>query len=646
MLSKIKNMSVIYKVTIPIIIITVLVFGTAVVYNYEFSKGLLLKNVEENTRNLINSAINKSEGFFVSVEKIAQNINYVLEDRYLESQEIYSLIEKIVKKNDEVFGSCLAFEPFEYDKSTAYFAPYCYEKDGEVYCNNLAERGYDYPLWDWYQIPKVLKRDVWSEPYFDEGGGESIMSTYSVPIFDESRGNIKAIFTLDLSLEWLNELVSQIKIFDTGYAFLISRKGTIITHPESEYIMNESIFSLAKENEYEELREIGQKMINSEEQFIKVNSVLYNGVSWLYFAPLSNNHWSIGFVFPEKELYADLNELTFNIVAIIVIGIVIIAFVVFFIVRKLTKPLVKLSAITGEIGKGNLDVTLPENNSKDEIGKLRDSFFNMQQSLKEYIINLENTLSAKKRMESELSIAKEIQLGFVPKKFKLAGHDEELEVYGHMEPAREVGGDLFDFFFLDENRICFAIGDVSGKGIPAALFMAVTTSLFNEYRNSNESGTTVKEIAEKLNRNLCARNPESFFITMFICILDLSTGELKYCNCGHNKSYLISKGGSLKFLEEVNGMPLGVAPLEYGISETIKLEKGDKIFLYTDGIVEAFNEKGEIYTEKRLEDNLMKYSDKKIKDMVKIISESVAEFAGEEPQSDDVTMFCVHFKGR
>jgi len=642
-LSRIKNISITYKITISILILSVTIFGIAFLYNYEVSKNLLLKNVEENTRNIVNSAVNKSEGFFLSVEKIAQNINYILEDRNFSESEIYELLRKIVGNNEEVSGSCLAFEPFEFDDNTAFYAPYCHKKEEEIFYSNLANSDYDYPLWDWYQIPKMLGRAVWSEPYYDEGGGNMLMTTYSVPLYDPETNELKAVFTLDLSLEWLNELVSSIKIFDSGYAFLLSRNGTIITHPHTEYIMNESIFSLAAEHDYPHLREIGQKMINSEQGFIKIDSVLYNGISWVYYAPLSNNNWSIGFIFPEKELYSDLNELTISITIIILTGIAITTVVIFLITKRLTKPIIKLSKLTEEIGKGNLDVQLPESQSKDEVGKLRDSFSQMQDSLKQYIKNLEITLSEKKRMETELNISRDIQLGFIPTDFSLKRHSEKIQVYGSMEPAKEVGGDLYDFFFLDENRICLVIGDVSGKGIPAALFMAVTTSLLNEYRDSDNQDITVDKIAQRLNRNLYARNPENYFVTMFICTFNVNTGELEYCNCGHNKSYIISNDGTLKTLDEVHGIPLGVAPMDYGLSGKIVLQPEDKVFLYTDGIVEAFNENGELYAEDKLETQLKKTGFSELKEMIKSISKNIAEFAGNEPQSDDITMLALSY---
>jgi phosphoserine phosphatase RsbU/P len=249
-----KDKGLAYKLSVYILAGVGLIFGSTFVYNYATTRSLLLSKVEENTRNLSSSAINKSEGFFRSIEKVALSMRYVIENSEKDEAELHSLIKDLVLHNEEIYGSCVAFEPWEYRANAEYYAPYFYEiEEGEIDYVDLAEDDYRYPEWDWYQIPKILNEAVWSEPYYDEGAGNILMTTYSVPFYSYIGGEQKfrGIITVDVSLEWLQSVVNGIQILETGYAFLISSRGTFITHKYNpEWVMNESIFSIAETEKY------------------------------------------------------------------------------------------------------------------------------------------------------------------------------------------------------------------------------------------------------------------------------------------------------------------------------------------------------------------------------------------------------------
>jgi len=257
---------------------------------------------------------------------------------------------------------------------------------------------------DWYQIPKELERPMWSEPYYDEGAGNAIMSTYSVPIYKHLNGQKKfiGILTADISLDWLQEYMNSIKIYKTGYGFMISSNGTMVTHPDKELIMNETIFSIADSQESPMLREIGKNMIHGEVSFaqFEYRNVHTGKLSWLAYAPVKLNNWSVGIVFPVDEFMADINNLLKNLLVFCIIGLLILLSVIIFISRSITRPLRILTNAAGEFAQGDFNITLPEIKSRDEIGTLNDSFIYMQNELARTISDLKNA-SAKLKLSNE-----------------------------------------------------------------------------------------------------------------------------------------------------------------------------------------------------------------------------------------------------
>ncbi|MCK4534329.1 MAG: serine/threonine protein phosphatase, partial [Syntrophobacterales bacterium] len=239
-----KNRGLAFKLTLLILSSVTLIFLLIFSYNYLYSRKIIVKNIENNARNLAGATVNRIDVILSSVEKVPENLAYFLENFQCSGEELNRLLRSVVENNEKIYGSTVAFEPWAYDAKGKRYAPYYYKKNGELKYANLAAESYEYSYWDWYQIPKELNRPVWSEPYFDKGGGNIIMSTYSVPFYRmfEGKKRFAGIITADISLSRLQEIVASIKIEETGYGFLISRKGTFVTHPGKNLIMNETIF--------------------------------------------------------------------------------------------------------------------------------------------------------------------------------------------------------------------------------------------------------------------------------------------------------------------------------------------------------------------------------------------------------------------
>jgi sigma-B regulation protein RsbU (phosphoserine phosphatase) len=639
-----KNRGIAFKLSILILSTTAIIFVIIFGYSYQISRELILNNVRENAKNLTFNAVNKIETILQSFAKIPENIAYSLEYSKYNKSEILNLLRRIVQNNSEIFGSTIAFEPYTFDKDSLYFAPYFYKDHGTIKFTYLGGERYRYFYWDWYQIPKELNKPQWSEPYFDEGGGNIIMSTYSVPFYRNSNGKKKfmGIVTADISLDWLEKIISSIEIYKTGYGFLISKNGTIVTHPNTSMIMNETIFSLAEQREDEELRQIGRRMISGQSGFVPLSGFNSNKKYWMFFAPLSTSGWSLGVLFPEDELMSDITRLNRHVLMIGVAGLSIVLIMIVVISRSITKPLRLLAGATKDIAVGNLDTEIPAPKSGDEVGKLTESFIFMERSLKNYIKELTETTAAKERIESELAVAREIQMSILPKIFPPFPSRKEFEIFASIEPAKEVGGDFYDFFFVDDDHLFFCIGDVSGKGVPASLFMAVTKTLI---KAKTTDGMAPRETLSLVNSDLCVDNDTAMFVTIFSGILNTRTGEFLYSNGGHNPPFIYSKNLGLIVVEDNSGTALGISEKSTYSTGRTTLKPGDGIFLFTDGVTEAMDSAGKMYSEERLMNFLATQREFNPEDITRGTLAEIINFSSGTPQADDITVMAIKYKG-
>ena len=311
-----------------------------------------------------------------------------------------------------------------------------------------------------------------------------------------------------------------------------------------------------------------------------------------------------------------------------------------FVAQTISSPIVRLTEMTRRISSGDLShrIEIPVQN---EIGVLAASFNDMTRRLNESMQHLQETTAAKERIERELQIAHEIQMSMVPKIFPPFPHRREFDLYATLVPAKEVGGDLYDFFFIDEGRLCFTIGDVSGKGVPAALFMAVTKTLF---KAATSNGGSPDEILCRLNEALCRDNASCMFVTLFSAILDIRTGWVEYSNGGHNLPYLLSNG-RIEPLENTAGRVLGVTEGAKYHSNRIILQPGDGLFLYTDGVTEALDQRQNFFSERRLKAFLASVNTMYPEDLTRGLVHEVQRFSAGAAQADDITILALRYWG-
>ncbi len=636
--------SITTKLVLVITLSSSLIFAMILGYNYYRSRVILEQELENNAHNLATSLAHKVETDLASVAKVAQGMVRSLETSHYTEQELHTLIKTTVEQNPELYGSTVAFEPFAFSTGTRLYAPYYYREKGGIAFTRLetAYQHLPYPYWDWYQIPRELGRQEWSEPYYDEGAGNILMTTYSAPFYGDIYGKkqLNGIVTADISLESLTRLISSVKILKTGYAALLSRNGMVLAHPLKDAVMNETFFSIAEERNDPAMRELGKKMVKGESGFILYKSIV--GVrSWMYYTPINATGWTLAVVFPETELLEHVNRLTMTMIAMGIIGILLLIAAVTSIASSITRPLRALAAATDEIAEGNFDVELPVVNSKDEVGLLTHDFQVMKVSLKEYIRNLTETTAAKERIQSELKVATDIQASLLPRLFPAFPDRPEFDIYATMDPAKEVGGDFYDFFFIDNHNLCFLIADVSGKGVPAALYMMVAKTLL---KSEGQRLGKPDQILSCVNNILAEDNDSCMFATVFCGIIDTRTGEVRFANAGHNPPLIMDNQG-IRYLTLQAGFVLGPMPDTPYVTERITLQPGDMLFLYTDGVTEASNLEEELYGEPQLLNALQQAPKGSFAEMFRHIRAQVAQHAIGAPQSDDITMVAITYRG-
>lgn len=549
--------------------------------------------------------------------------------------DIMPFVKKMVTTDSLIMGGCIAVVPDALPHlGKGQIMEYVSRDITGVWKEkHLGDSIYDYTTMPWYTDVVRTGKAQWSEPYFDDMGGDVLMLTYSYPLLD-SEGKVIAVMTADVSIDDLTKEIHRLNPIDNGYAFIIDKDNIFITYPDKSKVLSEDIGSYAKEKGWKLVSVLDKEKFDGREDTFHLRA---DGDDLLFvYRPFGHSDWKICSVSPYSAIMSSLDLVTFKAIILLLVGLLILAVLIRIIMVYSMRPLGKLTAAAASISSGNLDVKLPEMKSSDEIGRLNNAFSGMQMSLREQMKRLVDTTKAKERIESELNIAKSIQMGLVPHTFSPFPECKGLELYAMLKSAREVGGDLYDFFIRD-SKLFFTIGDVSGKGVPASLFMAVTRTLIRISANKSDSP---KEIVATINDTIVKDNEECMFVTMFVGVLHLDTGELHFCNAGHNPP-LITDSEGVRFMTGAENIPVGVlGGFEYK-EESTCLNAGQTLLLYTDGLTEAENSEKELYGDERMIALLSKNADCSPKEMIERLKESVAEFTTGVDQSDDLTMLCL-----
>lgn len=513
----------------------------------------------------------------------------------------------------------------------------------------------------WYIQAKEANKVIFTDIVIDAlGGGPCIIC--AAPYYDN--GQFAGVVGMGTFLDNINDIILNTKIGDNGFGFAINRHGEIIASP---HITGDLIVDIdnpidLRQSMNKSLANAIQKIINDNVGITEAN---INGKNYyLAYAPMKNTNWCFvtaievdKVIAPAKESHEDIintatedikiltEKIKMTVLGMILAIILLLLFITYIgwkLADYLTKPIRKLSKGVQQIAMGDFDSKL-DIHTGDEIESLAISFNAMTIDLQTYIKNLKQITAEKQRIATELNVATNIQKNMLPGIFPPYPDRKEFDIYAMMYPAKEVGGDFYDFYFLDENHLVITIADVSDKGIPAAMFMVITKTILKNFAMSMISPDDFSAVIQCTNRQLCENNEEMMFVTVFMGMLDLKTGKFVYVNAGHTPPMIrhLNKG-SFNYLPVEKNCVLGICEEALFKQQEVYLEKGDELFFYTDGVTEAINKDKQLYSANRLKANLNKVKvDTSCQDMLKSIKFSVDNFTQGVSQSDDITMLAV-----
>ncbi len=618
---------------------------------YKLAKSIVVEMSADAYHADMQASASTITGVLANVSTAVRNNTSDVERHLHQPEQLQGIMERIIVQNPRIRSCGVSFIENYYPQRGRSFCPYAWNEDS-VQNDKRSIEGYDdtYLRSKWFVEAVAADSAYWSQPFFDGHDAKTPLVAYLQPIHDE-QGRVVAILGADLSLDFMTGLVQSldsifrsnawyISLTDEATSYVLAHDGTYITHPDHRRILKGNFFVHIKDADTRGLaKEAIQQMMEGQKSYSETDKVMrVNRVeNYLFYLPLMGIDWTLAVAVPKLSL--DIIGILVGFLMLLIIGMVLV--VTFFVcrlaIRRAANPLKQLATTADKVASGQFNAALPTINSRDEIHQLRDSFENMQTSLSAYMEELKSTTAAKASMESELKIAHGIQMSMLPKTYPAFPDRHDIDIYGMVEPAKAVGGDLYDFFIRDE-KLIFCIGDVSGKGVPASLVMAVTCSLF---RNIAAYTQEPDHIALALNEALCGNNDTGMFVTIFLGVLDLTSGCLSYTNAGHNPPLMVTGNEASKLTCDSN-IPAGVMPGWQFTVQHHQMNKGDSVFLYTDGLNEAEDSNHRQFGLERML-QVARLTINKPQPLIEAMTSSVHLYMGDTEQGDDLTMLAIQY---
>jgi sigma-B regulation protein RsbU (phosphoserine phosphatase) len=622
-----------YRITWRVILIMVIfsVFIIGAVFHLDMAAS----RAESRTRSqyIIDGIDGKLTTMLSGVEITATNNVAEFEENLDNPKKVYEAMMHELRFNNRYLGCGIGFEPDYYPDQGRWFEPYVrFVNSTHVEYEQIGSAQHDYHSQEWYIKGRSLEhgKGYLTDPYFDDAGGKRLLSTYVTPVFDH-QGRRVGVYGIDLNLNWIEQTivneeqrVKSLSIIEEDandpedavnlfFIQILDSKGKKIAGSDT---LDSELLKTVMEKD-----SIGFEKVSMNDAAYYISSKRITGTDWTI-------------VVAQHQLFAMINGIVVGLIILflMIIGGIVIFFITSHGIRHAIKPLRFLSDSAQEVAQGNFDTPLPTFKHRDEIAQLRDSFGTMQKSLKQYVEELKASTAAKASIESELNVAHSIQMSMLPKTFPPFPERNDIELYGTLKPAKAVGGDLYDFFIRDE-KLFFCIGDVSGKGVPASLVMAVSRTLF---RNISAHTAEPSHIVKNMNEAISDSNDNNMFVTLFVGVLDLPTGHLCYCNAAHNVPYMATA------IPVNPNLPVGVMPDWNFTEQETEMTPGSMLFLYTDGLTEAEDVRHEQFGEQRVTEVVTAFNGTP-QELIKTMTDAVRQFVGDTEQSDDLTMLAIKY---
>ncbi len=554
---------------------------------YYYTRDMLERQLEQQVLTQLMSSALRMDGIMRGAEASADNEVWHAERHLNDPEYMEMLVRNLVKsESDRIVGASIAFIPNFYAGKGYWYEPYARQKkDGSISSEQIGSEEHNYLELEFYKT--CIKGDTmkWCQPYMDDKGARAKVTTFSMPIRDK-QGKPVAVLGVDVTTEWINETVNRHRMHPSSFTFVATEQGEIVSLPDDSLCSREQaekIVAMIADSTVEKQMKAKGRVTSFAFQSMKDGSPGH-----VYYARKRNQpKWVMVTVCFDEEAFGELDRLRRHILWFALAGLLVLGLIV------------------------------------QQFAKNRN--------------RLQQSEMKQERIDGELKIAQDIQGQMLPSENSLATDDVRL--HGSLTSAREVGGDLYDFFIRDE-KLFFCIGDVSGKGIPAAFIMGVMKTLFHSIASHTSSPG---KIMDSMNETACRNNKSNIFVTMFVGVLDLPTGHLRYCNAGHEVPMVIDGKNGNEPLPTVANLPVGLfSDFRFEMQETT-MQPGATLLLYTDGLTEARNSRHQMFGKERVKELAARCCGMEPKQITKAISDEVERFAQGTEQSDDLTLLVVKY---
>ncbi|GET25110.1 SpoIIE family protein phosphatase [Prolixibacter sp. NT017] len=628
-----KNQNIAFHLSFYLLLAGFTLTMLIVAIGYRFTRDTILDGLADRAQTVTHTASLLVNDAVVHARKSAEIIESGTKQMN-SAQEMEDLLQLVLKSNPHLEAVQLKENLNSSEEVDHFF----YRKDSTIIGSDS-----DLPmctqLQDWYHQVFVSGKAGWSDPFWVEGHKTQCIA-YAIPFHVKKNGKeVPAIACSVMSLEDVYNELSGIQIYKSGFPILFSSKGKVVYHPQPAFL-NENVDTLSHCFSLGDLSKIKRIISRGVGGRTLLNPACYGGrrataVYW----PVTENGWLMMVLVPYSELLGELRKVIILVMFLVLIGTGVMVSVTILLSRSVTTPITQLADEARRIMEEEGE---PLEVVGNEFEVLAGGLAHMKQRMENYHARWVQSRRDQEELDRELDLARSIEMSIVPSRFPIFPDRKEFDCFGKLIPARSVGGDLFDVFFLDEDKLCISICDTLGKGIPAAMFSVMTRTLMRGIATAN---IQVGSIMERLNEELCSDAESDMFVTVFLSVLEISTGTFTYCNAGHPHPYLLRRDGAVEELQHSHGIPVGVMPRQTFDETKMVFKPGEMLITYTDGVTEEQNESGKMFGQDRLRYEIAQVGQVEPEAMVERILDSLLNFRGRLEQRDDTTLFAVKYFG-
>lgn len=543
-----------------------------------------------------------------------------------------SLLRDTLAANRDMDGLAAVFRPPSDPGSAPPYSPFVSRRDdGTMVSRDLSQDTAE-PYWNsnWFLGGLGCSSGCWQRPFFSQSRHRLVIN-YSVAISRD--GHPIGIINTDVTLDWLHRILGSLDKPDGTYAFVLDSDGDFLAHDDPDLIGKRGMPALL------------EAMASDRPETVRLaaaQSSHMQGPVWIYSAPIDGTHWRLGLAIPERQIYAGVRRIFLPSLVLGLLALLGVALITLMTIRRTMAPLGVLADRAEHVARGELDFELPPARRPDEMGRLTHSFDRMRRELALHLEDLARVAREKQRLASELEIAHQIQIGLLPNEHYLDAVCAHFELHAALRPARAVGGDLYSYFMLDPQRFFVMVGDVSDKGIPAALFMAQTITLAKALAPRAQ---TPRNLLQLLNLELCRGNDSCMFVTLLCGLLDTGSGNLVLASAGHEPPVLCGRGAP-QLLDFPTGAVLGLYEDTDYPEHHLRLQPGETLLMYTDGITEASDQEQQLFGIERTVESLTRVpATAPPAGYIERLLGDVDRFVADATQADDITVLALTWHG-